>query len=263
MAKSAAKQWRRPDERHGRELTGGYIASGLIFAGVTALWAFVVREDPYYRLTDLFGARVPAMMIAYLALMPLMGFIIGRWRYDQGRGGFTSFAAKLGARALHFTYAHSLIVLFTAAMLAEAWLGLNLDDQVKRFDDRTFDLAARFAPWLAAYLAGYNFGRASVAGSALAPAPLRAPAALAFIDAPSTEEYKEADPEFPLRTGAGKRARAEPAFVEGNDSPETRTPRPAQTASGLSIGFDPEDRQPGFLPPQDVDRLRPAFNRLR
>ncbi|MFN3961148.1 MAG: hypothetical protein ACK4NP_14740, partial [Parvularculaceae bacterium] len=163
MAKSTEE---RRDSRQGRELTGGYIASGLIFAGITALWAFIVRDDPYYRLTDLFGARVPAMLIAYLALMPLAGFFVGRWRYDRGAGGLGRFAAKLGARALHFTYAHSLIVLFTAAMIAETWFGLNLDDQVRSIDDRLFDLAARFAPWLAAYLTGYNFGRATVVGAA-------------------------------------------------------------------------------------------------
>lgn len=264
MAKSAAKQNGRHDDRQGRELTGGYIASGLIFAGVTALWAFIVRDDPYYRLTDLFGARVPAMLVVYLALMPLAGFIVGRWRYDRGRGGLARFSAKLGARALHFTYAHSLIVLFTAAMLAETWLGLNLDDQVKRFDDRMFDFAARFAPWLAAYLTGFNFGRASVAGSAPALAPLRAPAAPAFIDAPSADENERPAAETPLRNGADKKgARAEPAFGADEDLRQTRTPRPRQTASGLATGFEREDGQPGFLPPQDVDRLRPAFNRLR
>lgn len=265
MAKSAAKQnggerSPHPDPRHGRELAGGYIASALIFAGVTALWTLIVRDDPYYRLTDLFGARVPAMLIAYLALMPLAGFVVGRWRYDRGRGGFARFAAKLGARALHFTYAHSLIVLFTAAMLAETWLGLQLDDQVKKFDDRMFDFAARFAPWLAAYLTGYNFGRATVVGSMAEPAPLRGSDKTVFIEAPLVEEAPETAPDFPLRPDAG---RAEPAFLDAPPARETRTPRPRQTASGLAIAAAPDEEEPGFLPPQNLDRLRPAFSRLR
>jgi hypothetical protein len=261
MSNSTAKRSGDPDRRHGRELAGGYIASGLIFAGVTALWAFIVRDDPYYRLTDLFGARVPATMTAYLALMPLAGFFIGRWRYDHGAGGRTPFAAKLGARALHFTYAHSLIVLFTAAMLAETWFGLNVDDQVKKFDDRMFDLAARFAPWLAAYLAGYNFGRASVAEAGGMAAPLSVPDAPAFIDAPAAEEEPEPAHVNPLRSGGA--VRAEPMFSGADASRAERTPRPRQTASGLAIASAPAVEEPGFLPPQDFDRLRPAYNRLR
>ncbi len=255
MGGSAAKASGGADNRYGRELAGGYIASALIFAGVTALWAFIVRDDPYYRLTDLFGARVPAMMIAYLALMPLAGFLIGRWRYDRGAGGLTRFAAKLGARALHFTYAHSLIVLFTAAMLAEAWFGFNLDDQVKRIDDRMFDFAARFAPWLAAYLAGYNFGRATVAG-APPPAPVRISDAPAFIAAPVLNEEGAS----PLRKGGV--VRAEPMFSAADAERAERTPRPRQTASGLALPAEAPEA-PGFLPPQDLDRLRPAFSRLR
>lgn len=260
MVKSAAKRRAEPDGRHGSELVGGYVASGLIFAGFTALWAFIVRDDPYYRLTDLFGARVPATMIAYLVLMPLAGFVIGRWRYDRGAGPLTRLAAKLGARALHFTYAHSLIVLFTAAMLAETWLGLNVDEQVKKVDDRMFDLAARFAPWLAAYLTGYNFGRATAAGSAPA-APLRNGADSAvFIEAPPAgETAAEAPPDNPLRAAP----RVEPAFLDSEPKREARTPRPRQTASGLAIVAEPAAETPGFLPPQDLDRLRPAFNRLR
>ncbi len=260
MGRSAAKGSGGADRRYGRELVGGYVASGLIFAGVTALWAFIVRDDPYYRLTDLFGARVPAMLIAYLALMPIAGFIIGRWRYDRGSGGLTRFAAKLGARALHFTYAHSLIVLFTAAMLAETWFGLNVDDQVKKFDDRMFDLAARFAPWLAAYLAGYNFGRASVAGAGNSPASIRIPDAPAFIDATAPEEETGRPVANPLRSGGA--LRAEPMFSDAADERAEKTPRPRQSASGLALPVEAAE-PPGFLPPQDFDRLRPAYSRLR
>ena len=256
MAKSSAKRNGGGDPRHGIELSGGYIASGLIFAGVTALWAFIVRDDPFYRLTDLFGVRVPAMLAVYLGLMPLAGFLIGRWRYDRGRGGLAGFTAKLGARALHFTYAHSLIVLFTAAMLAETWLGLDLDDQVKRFDDRMFDLAARFAPWVAAYLAGYNFGRATVAGLAAAGAPLRHAGASVFIDAPPADEPAL---DHTLRAPL----RADPAVAESSSMREAGTPRPHQTASGLPLAAAPETEEPGFLPPQDLSRLRPSLNRLR
>lgn len=258
MKKPAAK--RNGDPRHGRELAGGYIASALIFAGVTALWAFIVRDDPFYRLTDLFGVRVPAMLAVYLGVMPVAGFIVGRWRYDRGRGGFARFAAKLGARALHFTYAHSLIVLFTAAMLAETWLGLELDDQVKQFDDRMFDFAARFAPWLAAYLTGFNFGRASVAGLVAEPVALQRADKAVFIEAPPVEEEAEVPADFPLRKAGG---RTEPLFTDTEPARETKTPRPRQTASGLAIEAAPVSEKPGFLPPQDLDRLRPAYNRLR
>lgn len=248
-----------PDDRRGRELAGGYVASGLIFAGVTALWAFIVRNDPYYRLTELFGVRVPAAMIAYLVLMPLAGFLIGRWRYDRGAGGAANFAAKLGARAMHFTYAHSLIVLFTAAMLAETWFGLNLDDQVKKIDDRMFDLAARFAPWLAAYLGGYNFGRASVASAAAQP-PLIGRDTSAFADAPAGEEAGEATRGNPLR--ALDAQKFEPASPSLEMPTAGMTPRPRQSASGLALPTE-SPAAPGFLPPQDLDRLRPAYNRLR
>lgn len=256
MAKPGSKQNGRTDPRQGRELAGGYIASALIFAGVTALWAFIVRDDPFYRLTDIFGARVPAMLAVYLGLMPLAGFTIGRWRYDRGRGGFAGFTAKLGARALHFTYAHSLIVLFTAAMLAETWLGLDLDNQVKQFDDRMFDVAARFAPWVAAYLTGYNFGRATVSGLGSAPAPLRDPGRAVFIDAPPADETgAEIAADYPLHSS--------PALAEDDALRETRTPRPRQTASGLAIAAAAGADEPGFLPPQNLERLRPAFHRLR
>ncbi len=258
MGKSASKRSRNPDSKQGRELTGGYIASGLIFAGVTALWAFIVRDDPYYRLTDLFGARVPAMLIAYLALMPLAGFFIGRWRYDRGAGGLGRFAAKLGARALHFTYAHSLIVLFTGAMLAEKWLGLDLDAQVRAIDDRLFDLVARFAPWLAAYLTGFNFGRATVVRAAFA-APMPDAGAQAFSEAPAAEGAEEAS-HRPLLSPSGRRA--EPVFTDAGPPREDRAPRPRQSASGLALPAEAQDA-PGFLPPQDLDRLRPALSRLR
>lgn len=264
MRRPVANHKSRHESRQGRELVGGYIASGLIFAGFTGLWAFIVRDDPYYRLTDLFGARVPAMMIAYLVLMPLAGLVIGRWRYDRGAGGLARFGAKLGARALHFTYAHSLIVLFTAAMLAETWLGLNLDDQVKKFDDRMFDLAARFAPWLAAYLAGFNFGRASVVGSLAPSAPGRGQAGAAFVEAPPQTDETPPTPDIPVRKSAAKNAaRTEPVLTEGDAPRSARTPRPRQTASGLAVAAEAADHEPGFLPPQDIERLRPAFNRLR
>jgi hypothetical protein len=52
-------------------------------------------------------------------------------------------------------------------------------------------------------------------------------------------------------------------FTDGGGARETRTPRPRQTASGLAIAAAPEPEEPGFLPPQDLDRLRPALSRLR
>lgn len=147
------------------ERRGGYLTSAIAFAGVTALWAWLVREDPYYAMTQLFGFTLPFATVFYLTLMPLTGLVVGRWRYDEtGARGVAGYFSKALARGAHFLYAHLLLVLFTAAMMADTLLGLNIDDSVRQLDDRLFDIASRFAPWLSAYLAGYNFGRAVSAG---------------------------------------------------------------------------------------------------
>lgn len=233
----------------------GHLSSAAAFAGITALWAVIVRTDPYYRLIDLFGARVPAAMIAYLVLMPLAGFLIGRWRYQAHEGAFAGLAPKLIARFIHFTYVHLLIVLFTVAMATDYFLGLNIDNQIRAIDDRMFDLAARFAPWLAAYLAGYNLGRA-----------LRSPAQ-ASGDADALE------PARPFDDGRRTKQRIEPDFgtqaaphapdddvgdlALGAASPQSLT------ASGLPAALSAADVGPGFLPPQDLDKLRPGLRELR
>ena len=224
----------------------GYLTTAAVFAGMTALWAVIVRNDPYYRITDLFGARVPATMIAYLMLMPLAGFLIGRWRYHAPhRGGAAGYALKLGARFIHFTYVHLLIVLFTVAMATEYFLGLNIDEQVRRLDDRMFEIAARFAPWLAAYLAGFNLGRA-----------LRREPALAGEDIPfeGVERFEDA-------SAPASRERSEPVF-EAAEKAEPAAP--ARTHSGLAPALaEGLDEAPGFLPPQDFDQLRPKLSQLR
>lgn len=141
---------------------GGYFSSAVIFAGITGLWAWIVRDDPYYAMTMLLGLTLPVATVFYLTAMPFFGFIAGRWRYEtSGEERQSPFLAKLLARIVHFLYSHLLIALFTAAMIVEHFFGLNIDENIKRIDDRMFDAAARFAPWLSAYLAGFNLGRAA------------------------------------------------------------------------------------------------------
>ena len=140
---------------------GGYWSSALIFAGITALWAQIVREDPYYAMTTLLGLTLPVATVFYLTVMPLIGFVGGRWRYETSADEReNSWFAKIFARTVHFLYSHLLLALFTAAMVVEHFFGLNIDETVRRIDDNMFDMASRFAPWLSAYLAGFNVGRA-------------------------------------------------------------------------------------------------------
>ncbi len=234
----------------------GYLTSALVFAGITGLWAVIVRNDPYYRLIDFFGARVPATMIAYLVLMPLAGFVIGRWRYDRRHhGGAAGYAGKLIARIVHFTYVHLLIVLFTVAMATDYFLGLNIDDQIKRVDDRMFDLAARFAPWLAAYLTGFNLGRSMRRQQ----------------NAPSAAGEGRSEFSAPDHKSGRRGKRAEPTLApaanpqgDPNDRGDLELPPAALTGSGLpSASATLADEQPGFLPPQDFDKLRPGLRELR
>jgi uncharacterized membrane protein len=140
--------------------SGGYLTSAFIFAGITALWAYIVREDPYYQMTQLLGLRLPVATVIYLTVLPLLGFLVGRWRYESSDEAERSFLAKVAARSVHFIYSHLLIALFTAAMISDYFFGFNIDENIKRIDDRMFDAASRFAPWLSAYLAGFNLGRA-------------------------------------------------------------------------------------------------------
>ena len=144
----------------GAGVRGGYLSSAAIFAGITALWAYLVREDPYYQMTQLLGLRLPVATVFYVTVLPLFGFLAGRWRYETSEAD-SSWLAKFFARIVHFTYSHLLIALFTAAMISDYFFGFNIDENIKRIDDRMFDMASRFAPWLSAYLAGFNLGRAA------------------------------------------------------------------------------------------------------
>jgi hypothetical protein len=148
--------------RSGAGVAGGYLTSALIFAGITGLWAWVVREDPYYAWTQLLGLKLPVATVFYLTAMPFFGFLMGRWRYETAvDASDRSFLGVFFARVVHFLYSHLLIALFTAAMISDYFFGFNIDDNIKRLDDRKFDAASRFAPWLSAYLAGFNLGRAA------------------------------------------------------------------------------------------------------
>lgn len=281
----------------------GYLTSALIFAGLTAIWAIIVRADPYYRLTDIAGVRLPVTMLAFLVGMPLIGFLIGRWRYHlPHQGGALTFAGKLVARGVHFTYAHTLIVLFTVAMIMEAFLGLNIDQQVKAIDDRMFAAAARFAPWLCAYLAGFNLGRSTrkeeirvvIDPAALADgsganetATLSAEAVESPVVEPviRTRKEKKPKPEKIRKERKPKKSRAEPVLADSPFIPSDSAERgdlhaqdlapyraeqpaaPSLTASGLPQPPAPAIRTPedgaGFLPPQDLDKLRPTLKELR
>lgn len=235
---------------------GGYLTSAVVFALITALWAAIVRNDPFYRLVDVSGVRVPLTMAAYLVAMPLAGFLLGSWRFERAHnGGAIGYAGKLVARAVHFIYAHFLIVLFTLAMAADRFFGLNVDSQIKGLDDGMFDLAARFAPWLAAYLAGFNIKRAL---------RTRRVRAAPEIDDMALENEPATAPD------RGRRMRAEPVFEN------CASPSPDEEERG-DLGLSPiepsgseqhrtapvENAQPGFLPPQDLDRLRPRLRELR
>jgi hypothetical protein len=229
----------------------GYLTSALVFAGVTALWAVIVRNDPYYRVTDVFGARLPATMIAYLVLMPLAGLLIGRWRYQAPhQGGFSGYVGKLIARFVHFTYVHLLIVLFTVAMATDYFLGLNIDAQIRAIDDRMFDLAARFAPWLAAYLTGFNLGRAM----------RRGPEAVTSADGMERKPRRGAD-----RSLQRAEPTLEPPPIPAEDLGDLiLTPAaPAPQKETADRAASAEVAEPGFLPPQDLDRLRPGLRELR
>ncbi len=252
-----------------RRQTGasGYLTSALIFAGFTALWAVIVRNDPYYRLTDVLGARVPLTILVYLVAMPFAGFLIGRWRYDGAHhGGAPGLAGKIVARSVHFIYAHSLLVIFTAAMAMDYFLGMNIDEQIRRLDDRMFDLAARFAPWLAAYLAGFNLGRA-MRREAQDAGPAHAPEDAAHfgdaIKAPAPKKKRRGKRQAELAIEAIPLLPADPAELGDLQSPEPTEAR-GRTMSGLgAVPEAPANDHSGFLPPQDVDRLRPSLRELR
>lgn len=244
----------------GGEGSGGYLMSAVVFAGLTALWALVVRDDPYYRLVDIAGVPAPLTTLIYVFVAPLFGFLLGRWRYaPRHDGGAISFAAKLIARAVHFTYAHALIVLFTVAMALDSFLGFNIDAQVKSIDDSAFDVAARFAPWLCAYLAGFNLGRAQRAWRGWQTSPKAEATAekrLAAADAPGGKRKR------------GRKQRAEPVLAETAFQASEADARgdlgiaPPPIAADAPAASDVED-EPGFLPPQDFSKLRPGLNQLR
>jgi hypothetical protein len=281
----------------------GYLASAGAFAAITAAWALMTRDDVFYGDVDIGGFAIPATMIAYLVAMPLVGFLVGRWRYEHHDGASPALLPKLGARAVHFVYAHLLLVLFTAAMAAEAVFGANLDAQVRAIDAGAFDLAERFTPWLAAYLTGFNLGRYARANKAGA-GRTSAPFAGAYDDAASArgEPYFESAPKRsadgepqrprepmaphheeerrrpgaatnPLRDHAGHAHDADGRCADDHHraaAPARRTeiaapawPRAANDRPS-NFAFAPhEDEGPGFLPPQDLDALRPDFRQLR
>ncbi len=261
----------RPPRTVKGQAASGYFVSALAFAGITALWAFIVRDDPFYQFVEISGVRLPLTTLVYLIAMPLLGLAIGGWRYDRlHSGGAIGFAGKLVARAAHFIYAHSLLVLFTVAMMTDHFFGVNIDDSVESLDDGAFELAARFAPWLAAYLAGFNLGRAlraraeHVGGDAN-----REVDAAGFAGAASEPPTAE-----PPARGKRSRSRVEPVITDApapgiaSDHGDLKLhaaeqPPSSFAASGFADVTSAPDAEPGFLPPQDLDALRPTLRELR
>ena len=277
---------------------GGFLASAGAFAAITAAWALMTRDDVFYGDVEIGGFAIPATMIAYLVAMPLVGFLVGRWRYEHHDGAVPALLPKLGARAVHFVYAHLLLVLFTAAMAAETIFGANLDAQVKAIDAGAFDLAERFTPWLAAYLTGFNLGRYARARSGRAKsedasdnaisargepffesAPKRSadgePARPREPMAPHHEEERRRPGAAtnPLRDHAGHAHDADGRCADDHHRAATAVRRTEIAAPAWpreaperpsNFAFAPhEDEGPGFLPPQDLDALRPNFRQLR
>ncbi|MGF1543345.1 MAG: hypothetical protein ACFB00_02355 [Parvularculaceae bacterium] len=218
-----------PDDR-----IGGYVASFLAFAGITALWAFLVRDDNFYSTMTIAGVSLPVITVAYLFTMPALGFMIGQWRYHERDGRRPlGFLGKGVARALNFVYSHLLIVLFTVAIVTDRFLAWNIDDAIRQIDDNLFDVASRFAPWVAAYLAGFNLGRA-----AGLRAWRRRRAALGLDD--PVASLATMRPEKKRRRGADPRDRAEVTIHPGADervfeeahSDDPLTPRRSRDARG-------------------------------
>ena len=221
---------------------GGYVTSFIIFSAITALWAFVVRGDDFYRLIPVFCFNIPATTLFYLLFMPLIGFVAGRWRYAASGGDRSYSLSKALAEGLHFTYSHLLIVLFTLAMAAEAFFGWNLDNAVREIDDRFFDIASRFAPWLAAYLAGFNLGRAAGL-SRLRTRPT--------VSGASKTTRKHEDP----KTNLSLDDRKEPRFESADLSEETPSSLRGGKGDG-EVSKTARPKTPSFIGQPDFDRLR-------
>ncbi|MEL6361087.1 MAG: hypothetical protein AAFR21_08360 [Pseudomonadota bacterium] len=142
------------------ESFSGYLASALVFAVITGLWVFLVSEDDFYQRTQVFGLELPITTVFYLATMPALGYLAGRWRFYHTSTRKTLSPARILARSFQFIYSHILIVLFTAAMVTRTLLDWNIDGTIQQLDDQLFVMASRFAPWLSAYMTGFNLGRA-------------------------------------------------------------------------------------------------------
>ncbi|MEL6213885.1 MAG: hypothetical protein AAFQ96_09895, partial [Pseudomonadota bacterium] len=118
----------------------GHAVSALAFIAMTALWAYIVRNDPYYSSVQVFGVTLPVKTAGYLTILPLTGYIIGRWRYRSAprRAALPALASAL-AGVLHFLYSHILLVLFTGAVAVRTFVGWDMDEAVRSIDDRLFD----------------------------------------------------------------------------------------------------------------------------
>ena len=152
-------------------------------------------------------------------------------------------------------------------MATDYFFNLNIDAQIRSIDDRMFDLAARFAPWLAAYLTGFNLGRAMRRGPEVASVAVSN--AMAFDGA----ESESPPPKRKTANGRNSKRMAplieKPAFTpsenaELGDLSINQEPEISLTSSGLPAANGAvADDQPGFLPPQDFSKLRPGLRELR
>lgn len=281
-----------------REGWGGYLFSAFCFALLAAVWAVMVRDDPYYRATNVFGAHLPAALILSVTAAPVAGFAFGRWRYDRPLSLIGAiFAAP--ARLAQAVYAHALLVAMTVAAIAVFANGATLAGASPPLDTTAL---VRWAPWIAAYVAGFNLGRAAtllggdksmaatatipIAASApiIAPAPAAEPPPVTVALEPQQaaalrKPPKEKAPRKPLFARSPKSAapdlpaRIEPAIgdlaaISADIAEVTIEPAPAKSPPAAFPAV-PTGAAPtaavgtGFLPPQDFDRLRPTLAELR
>jgi hypothetical protein len=229
----------------GQEDAGGFGAAALVFAGLTALFAYVGRSDLYLGAVELAGARFSIALLIALAAAPLFGLLIGAWRYDKAHaGGAIGLAAKLIARAIQFGYVHFLLLATAIALIAALALDVDLEATAAHSAD-WFSAVLRAAPWLTAYLMGFTLGRAARIMRAARARP-------------------NAGADRRLSATPRGRRRAEPLLSEdaGDLRIDNGVAAGDRTTSGLPAPPG-APTEPGFLPPQDLDKLRPKLRDLR
>ena len=112
-------------------------------------------------------------------------------------------------------------------MAFDYYLGWNIDSAVREIDDSIFDIASRFAPWVSAYLAGFNLGR-------LWEARAGAPPKGAGHKMSMGDDHQNWNADHD-----GEAFRAEPRLTATSEGP---TP----TLGHTSLDIDPDTKKPRF-----------------